>query len=654
VFTPERLHEVNVFVAERDVEAVTAALMTSRLLHLEAQDGGGWRPAPAWSELADAYRDLAGRLTRLTEALALPAGTPDVATADDEPATPRPSHDRLTLEREVAALETRVGLWRDEIREARGAVASLERAERQLERLRSLTAPVEALRALDHLHLTIGTLPSENVPRVAAALFQVAFVLLPLERQDARTLVAVATTHDDGAFLDRALASAFFEPIGLPDSVRGPPAAALPDVERALGRAREHAQAATRRGEALGAELEPALALARRRVDRAAELSDTIRRLPCRDGVYVLTGWVPEARVEELRAAALAAARDPVVIESLPPARGRRDVPTLERNPPWLRPFEGLVHTYGLAGYDELDPTAITALTFLLMYGMMFGDIGHGVLLALVGLALRRRTPLGTVVVAAGVASTGFGALYGVAFGATVMTPLWLQPLHAIVPLLVAAVAAGAAVVNLGFLLNLVTAFRNRDAARLWLDKSGVLGVALYWTLLGGGLAVVTGRLAVTAWALALVPLAALMWFREPLAEALAGARPRFAAHALTGAFELFEACIAYLSNTLSFVRLGAFAVAHEGLASMVLRYGQGPSGLVTLVLGTALIVAFEGVIVGIQALRLQYYEFFGRFFEGRGRPFRALAFREPLRRPARAAPETRAAGGGHDAALVP
>ncbi len=261
------------------------------------------------------------------------------------------------------------------------------------------------------------------------------------------------------------------------------------------------------------------------------------------------------------------------------------------------------------------------------MYGMMFGDIGHGLLLAAIGLVLRRATPFGTVVAAAGVAAALFGTLYGVAFGAEVMEPLWLQPLHAIFPLLIAAVAAGAVILNLGFVLNLVSAWRVRDWPRFWLDKSGVLGIALYWALLGGGLAAFMGRLPVGVWLLVVAPLAAATWFREPLAERLQGHRPRLADHVLTGFFELFEAVIAYLSNSLSFVRLGAFAVAHEGLSSMVLRYATGSTGWITFLLGTLLIVGFEGLIVGIQAMRLQYYEFFGRFFQGRGQPFRPLSF---------------------------
>ena len=112
-------------------------------------------------------------------------------------------------------------------------------------------------------------------------------------------------------------------------------------------------------------------------------------------------------------------------------------------------------------------------------------------------------------------------------------------------------------------------------------------------------------------------PLASWIWLRPcaPLGEAL-----------LTGFFELFEATIGYVSNSLSFVRLGAFAVAHEGLSSVVVSYAGGRWGGIVMLLGTVVIVGFEGLIVGIQALRLEYYEFFSRFFQGRGQLFVPLS----------------------------
>jgi len=621
VLVPERLLEVSIFVGERDLEAVTARLMRAAVLHPDAHDSERWSPAPAWGDLAEAYRGLVQRLERVQASLGLPAGAPHTGLE------PRPRSDQAGIDTAALRFETRVASWRERADAVAAEQRSLEAAIRQLELLHPLEAPVEALRRLRHHHLTIGTLPAEHVERVAAALFQVAFVLVPLERRGDRSLVALATAREDAHVLDRALASAFFEPIDLPAGAKGLPDDALAAVQADLDTVR--AQAAELELEradtasAIGADLLETLE--RARLD--LELCEALRRFPCREGVYVIGGWLPVRHAEAIEAEVRSIATEPVVIETLPPARGRTTVPSLMRNPPWLKPFEPLVTTFGLAGYDELNPTLVTTVVFLFMYGMMFGDIGHGVLLALGGLLLRRVTPFGTVVVAAGAASTVFGALYGVAFGAEVMHPLWLQPLHAIFPLLIASVVAGVVILNLGFLLNLITAWRNGDAQRFWLDTSGVLGVALYWTLLGGGLLVFTGALSSGVWWLVLGPLMAAMWFREPLAALVAGGQAHWGGHVATGFFELFEAVIAFLSNTLSFVRLGAFAVAHEGLSGMVLQYSGGSTGWITFLIGTLVIVGFEGLIVGIQALRLQYYEFFGRFFRGRGRPFRPLAF---------------------------
>jgi V/A-type H+-transporting ATPase subunit I len=622
VLVPERLLELSVFVGAQELETVTTALMREAALHPDNPESEQWAPDPAWAEASETYGAILARLERVRGALGL-AG----AELPFDEVEPRPSHDRLDLEGDMLRIETRIGGWQEDHAGVRRELDRLEAASAQLETLRPLDAPLEELRRLSRYHLTIGTLPQDNVERVAGALFQVTFVLVPLERRGDRTLVAAAAAREDADVLDRALASAFFEPTELPLHVEGPPEAALASVREDLRathvRLDELEKRRARLRDDLGAELQTATARARADV----ELCEAIRRFPFHGGIYVIAGWIPAARAGPVTERLRALAGGPVVVETVPPARGRPSVPSLVRNPPWLRPFEPLVATFGLAGYDELDPTLFAAIVFLFMYGMMFGDMGHGALLALAGLALRRVSPLGTVVAAAGASSTLFGALYGVAFGAEVMPALWLRPLHAIFPLLIAAVAAGAVILNLGFALNLISAARNRDAERFWLDKSGVLGVALYWSLLGGGLAVFAGRIPTSAWLGTVAVLSAVMWFREPLAERLAGRRASLGAHAVTGFFELFEAVIAYLSNSLSFVRLGAFAVAHEGLSSMVLRYAGGSSGWITLVLGTVLIVGFEGLIVGIQALRLQYYEFFGRFFQGRGTPFRALTF---------------------------
>lgn len=623
MWLPERLQEVSLFVLERDVEAVTDVVLRSASLHLEEVESETWAPQRRWSELAGRASALARRARDLLDDLALEPGQDP-----DEPV--RPGRELDGLEAELASLEVRVAELRQRLEAQRNELDALELARSQLQLLSPVRVPVESLGDLRHLHLVLGTMPAENLTRVAAALFSIAFVLTPVQVRAGRALVAAASTFEDAAVLDRALRSAFFEPAPLPTDRRGLPQQALADLDGYVDEVRRHGVELRHERDRLADALRDRLLPLEARLRRAAAAADAIRRYPSRGEVYLIAGWVPERQLAAFAGAVRAAAEAPVVLEQVPPGASRQGVPTLLSTPRWLRPFTGLVTTFGLSGYRELDPTAPAAITFVVMVGMMFGDVGHGLILAALGGVwwLRARSPLAVVVVAAGLSGTVFGTLYGTVLGAPRLPALWLRPLYSIQELLLASIAAGVVVLNVGFALNLVGRARARDWQGLLIDKSGVAGWLLYWTLLGGGGLVLLGRLPASAVLLPAALLAALLWLREPLMARLARRRAEPLGESLvTGFFELFEAVLGYASNSLSFVRLGAFAVAHEGLSAMVLRYGSEPGGWFVLLVGTALIVGFEGMVVGIQALRLEYFEFFGRFFHGDGTPFVPISY---------------------------
>lgn len=622
MFVPERMQEVNLFVLADDIEPVTETLARLGALHLQEVQPEAWAPSAEWAEVALKGRALAQRLERLLGLLGLP-------TADAPPAARlRPDADVKQYEAEVTVLEARIADLQAEQANNERRIRQLEAACPQVEALLPLAVPVELLRELRHMHLTIGTVPTINLARLGEALFQIAYVLVPIHTEKDRTLLFAAASHQDAAVLDRALSSAFFEPITLPLEVAGQPDEALQALRARLDEARGRRDELEEARRRLAEELGPRLSTLWRQLEGDTVLAEAMRRFARHGRVYLIAGWVPETRLDEVGRAVRAAAQGQLVIESLPPSLTRKDVPTLLRTPRWLRPFEGLVSIFGLPAYRELDPTLFAAIAFLLMYGMMFGDLGHGLLLALLGLWLARRGfGYGVVVAAAGASGALFGLLYGTAFGLSLMEPLWLAPTHQIQTLLLSAIVGGVVLLNLGFLLNLVGTARVRDWPRFFLDKNGLLGIALYWTLLGGGLLVVLGRLAPGLWLALLAPLGLALWLHHPVRLRLSGNRTEpFGEALVTGFFELFEALIGFASNSLSFVRLGAFAVAHEGLSQVVLRYGGGSTGWLVLLLGTLLIVVFEGLIVGIQTLRLEFYEFFGRFFEGTGRPFAPLS----------------------------
>jgi len=256
------------------------------------------------------------------------------------------------------------------------------------------------------------------------------------------------------------------------------------------------------------------------------------------------------------------------------------------------------------------------------MFGYMFGDVGQGLVLAAVGWTLRNRVPTLRLLVPGGIAASAFGFVFGSVFCLeTVIHPLWVLPLQAPLPVLVVPLVAGAVLLTLGLLIELLEAWWQqrlghwaRDDAPALLVYLGVLGALLHPA---GWLAVAAGAV----WAVA----GGAAGVKRP-GTAL-GARLRAG---LAGLGELVEKTLQVLINTLSFARVGAFALAHAGLASAVVALaeaaGHGIGFWLILVLGNLLILAIEGLIVSIQTTRLVLFEFFTRFFKPEGRAFRPLA----------------------------
>jgi Archaeal/vacuolar-type H+-ATPase subunit I len=247
---------------------------------------------------------------------------------------------------------------------------------------------------------------------------------------------------------------------------------------------------------------------------------------------------------------------------------------------------------------------------------------------------------MATVLKSAGAASMLFGFLYGSVFGVEGWLPaLWISPMEDMNQLLGVSLGVGVAVITLGMVLNMIACYRARDFGRLLFDGRGLAGVVLYLSLAGAGYAAMTGaRMPWPSWVLwtLLATLLAVILLRDVLARLLL----RQQTHGEEGgglyAFEVLHNLMSFLSNTASFVRLAAFALNHVGLSLAVMMLSDMvrnlPGGIlfkgVILLAGNVVIVGLEGLIVFIQTLRLEYYEFFSKFYRGGGRAFRPVAFR--------------------------
>ncbi len=322
----------------------------------------------------------------------------------------------------------------------------------------------------------------------------------------------------------------------------------------------------------------------------------------------------------------------------------KKTPPTKLHNPKLFRPFEMYVKMYGLPAYNELDPTWFVAITYSLIFGAMFGDVGQGLILFLGGLFLykKKHMDLAGIISCAGVFSTFFGFMYGSIFGfEEILHAIWLKPMKAMmdVPLVgrlnavfVIAIGFGMLLILICMVFNIINAVRNHDTERTWFDSNAVAGLVFYGSIALSAVLLVSGKKLPAAAVLAVmfgVPLI-LMFLKEPLTnlvekkkQILPEQKGMFFVQSF---FELFEVLLSYLSNTLSFLRIGAFAVSHAAMMEVVLMLAGATEGgspnWIVIVLGNIFVCAMEGLIVGIQVLRLEYYEIFSRFYAGNGREF--------------------------------
>jgi V/A-type H+/Na+-transporting ATPase subunit I len=349
------------------------------------------------------------------------------------------------------------------------------------------------------------------------------------------------------------------------------------------------------------------------------------------EGFALFVGWAPVPSLAELtaRLSPLGAS----LVELRAP-RGSQP-PTLLAPAPAAEPFRPLLSTYGTVPYQDVDPTPFVALSYCLMFGMMFGDVGDGLLIVLAALMLRRaRQPrlqgLGKVwlmIAASGAATIIFGALYGEFFGPTKMLPvLWLAPLDAPTRLLVVAIAVGGLLLAGGYVIGIANRWREGGAPLALTARSGVPGLVL---LIGVGVVAVgvaerIGAVEVVGFVLGLLALV-------PLTIGLRAEAGSGGAAVFEVLISLFDALVRVFSNVFSFARLAAFGLMHAAIGQVVLQAAGGLTGtllgdlaaVAVFVVGGAAAFALEGLVVAVQALRLEYYELFSRVFVGEGRPFR-------------------------------
>ena len=349
---------------------------------------------------------------------------------------------------------------------------------------------------------------------------------------------------------------------------------------------------------------------------------------------FRLVGWMPEDAFERI---APELNKDPnVVVVADDDGAAVTAAPTKLKNNIVFRAFEPIVTMYGLPAYNEIDPTPIVAIIYCLMVGFMFGDVGQGLIFFLAGIfLLAKKSALGGIFTGGGIMAMFFGFMYGSVFSIEgLLTPLFMNPMENanINTMLVIGIAFGVLMLILGMVLNIINGIKAKDVGRVLLDRNGVAGMIFYLVIIS---AVVSLFFFGKLWASIIVLVICLLiplliiYFKHPI-ENLLKKKPVMpegvSGFLIETTFEMVDMLLGFASNTISFVRLSAFAINHVGLSMAINILAEMPTSIVAktviMVIGNAAIIVLEGMVVGIQGLRLTYYELFSRFYKGDGVPY--------------------------------
>lgn len=294
--------------------------------------------------------------------------------------------------------------------------------------------------------------------------------------------------------------------------------------------------------------------------------------------------------------------------------------------------YSPFVEMYGMPGYGEIDPRVFMAITYTILFGIMYGDVGQGVVLCLFGFLLwkLKKVWLGRILALCGAASTIFGFVYGSVFGYEELLPGYkVLEGENTMKILIAAVALGVVLLLTCMVLNMINGLRQRDLGKVLFSPNGLAGFVMYLSLAAGVVVMfLMGKnIFSAAYIICLIILPLLCIFAQgPLSRLVSGQKDwlpeSIGMFIVEGFFELFETVLSYASNTISFLRVGAFAISHAGMMMVVMLLSSDGKNIFGVILGNLVVMGIEGMLVCIQVLRLEFYEMFGRFYSSGGQRF--------------------------------
>lgn len=361
---------------------------------------------------------------------------------------------------------------------------------------------------------------------------------------------------------------------------------------------------------------------------------------------FIIVGWVPTEFAKQLKKR-LCKHRSVTVEFSDAKNEIKKSPPVKLKNCFLARPFEFYTSMYGVPKYNEIDPSLFVAITYIIIFGIMFADVGQGICLTVVGILMYKikKMAIGKILAPCGISSAFFGLVFGSVFGFEhLLDPMYKalfgleeKPIEVMssemaTKIILIAIGIGVFLLITAMFLNVYTSIRQKDYGRALFSTSGVAGIIFYSAIVFG----IAGQLLFglpvfsTPYIIFLIVIPfILIFFAEPLGG-LVNKEPDWKPESwkdyiVENIFESIEVLLSYVTNTMSFLRVGAFVLVHAGMMMVVFVLAEtaGPIAYWPIVVvGNVIVMVLEALLVAIQVLRLEYYELFSRFYSGEGRPY--------------------------------
>lgn len=510
-----------------------------------------------------------------------------------------------------------------------------------------LDFPMEKINECRYIKANFGKLPKESFDRMQYYSDNPFVMFFPTSHDDNYYWGLYLAPISDSDDVDRIFSSLYFESSGVLD-LNGTPEEYCEEQKKLLPRLEEEL-------DALNDDFKKYVEKNRDRIDLYHSYFTDIERkqLVLSKAVtynksFVMVGWVTEdkadrlsKRLERIDTVECTLTNGKSELKHSPPVKLKNNI--------FTRGYEYYTEMYGLPGYSEFDPTTFVAVTYTLLFGIMFGDVGHGLMVMLFGFLMKKKkNPLGGILIPCGISGAVFGLVYGSVFGFEhLLDPLYNKlfgweekPISVMEPstintIIYLAIGIGMALVTVAMILNIIVSLKKRDIENGVFGNNGICGLMFYVSVVAAvaGNIVFGINIATPAYiiCLAAVPLA-IIFLKEPLGRLCEGRKnwqpESWGGYCIQNFFELFEVLLSYVTNTMSFLRVGAFVLVHAGMMEVVFTLANMSSGagyIAIVVIGNIFVMGLEALLVCIQVLRLEFYEMFGRFYSGNGREFKPV-----------------------------